>query len=396
MSWTLSIGPWSTGPEIEVTDATATSMRARLHEPSELTITIPGDSPQTTHFNEFVTDAWLLADGQPVFRGRLVASSDSVGVDYQASFTFKDYRYVLDRRVLYQDAFRVYYPQAPAVPPAGPFYNILAGYSTPVPQESLFKQLIDYAQAKVGGNLGITYNSGSVPVTGIVLGGSGGGSFQPGDKVAASINTLANLVVGTDPGVPTGAGFDWDIDANMVAWLYYPWRGVDNGITLDYGGIVTYTANRSVSDTDYANAIFQSGGAAQAPLELTATDLAWRAEGRWDSSFPLEPVLSTVAGVLAKAKYNLGVSSQFQPTYTFQLIQNAWSKSMLWLGDTVTYAINRGRLQNVSSTTRVYEIGIEFDASFYATVSVTTGAPKITLIDNLDHMGNVLWYLRTR
>lgn len=364
--WTWSVGDWRVGPTVALATATTRTVSVKLLDPSEVSITLPGDATEATAITDLVSDVWVERNGADIFRGRVVSSADDIQeTTYNVTATAQDYRGVLDRRLLL-DGDRTW---------------------TGVPQETIAGNLIDYTQGKSGGTLGITHGStfGSWPATGI----NRTITFRDGDSIWNCIKSLTAMQ----------NGFEFVIDSELVAQLYWPRRsGVDNGAVLDYGGAVR-TASGTTDLSGYANVVRQSGGAPTGtstpptPVVLAEADIATRPEGRWEANYG-DTSLTTNQMVTDSAAYNVArYGDRLNTSWRLTLAPGAWhGPSHIWVGDVVTYAVSRGR-RDVVDKSRVYEIDISLDQSDNETVTIVVGQLIPGERAVIKRMANRLMYL---
>ena len=370
-TYVFRMGNYKTGPQRELTDLTSRSLRFSLMEPNKHTLSMPGDVPVANYIQEWVTDINILRNGQPLGGpNRVTGTRDSGGTaGHQTIISTGDYRYLLDRRLLWTD--------------------VNTWTTTFGLQETMAWYFVNYTQGLLGGALGIV--KGQWPSTGV----SRKQAFPKQTSIMEAIDSLAQ----------SDNGFNWDISYDQASNqkrmnIFYPQRGTDKGFVLDYdrnaGGIVSEWS-RAIQDTEFANAVLQTGDTAVDNVALTAPDLSTRPEGRWDvvkselTATTAEAVEATAIYNLAKASgvdpgaavYALHFPTPYQPVYTFTLNPGAWKgPDQCWLGDIVSYRIASGRVQD-SGQLRVYEIGIDVDSSNVETVTITLGRPRRTQTDNL-------------
>lgn len=352
------VGPWSSGAQRELTGAASRSLTVKLADPSEASFTLFGSDPAAVAVRELVDDLWVYRDGVSLFRGRVMDSSDDVATTvHTCSFNVADYRGVLARRMI-----------PPTVVGNAPTYNAL---STKAQETIVWDDLITMTQNRAGGNLGIA-KADDWPTTGITRAGI---VFADGDSVWEWIRTLSLM----------SDGFDFDIDVNLRAHLYYPKRGTTQGSVLDYGGTVR-AVQRQVNSASYANSLRVNGGQSDTTGPFTVTDQVaslsdafLHPEGLWEATSS-EPSVYELAALQALAAVQLADKSTVQPTYKFTMAPGAWrGPSHIWIGDTVTYAVKTGRLNIFNETARVQEISISLDQNNTETVVVTVGSPIYSL-----------------
>lgn len=300
-------------------------------------MTINGRSATAMFVQELVTDLWVIRDGVTLFRGRVMSAEDDIAeVNYPLPVKAKDYRGVLERRLL-----------------------PVATTWTGIEQATIAWALIAYAQAQTGGNLGIT--QGLWPATGVLQ----TVTANEGDNIWDVLAKVAGL----------DDGFDIDIDPSRVANLYYPRRGEDRGIILEYGGMVA-RAHRIFDPTQYANFIRHTGADGLGAVTRTVTDIASAPEGRWEAH--LQDIQLTTTQMLgAAATAALTKYSRLSPTYEIQLAPGRWmGPDHIWLGDWVTVLVRVGRLNDVLQL-RVHDMQIVLDGSGVETVTITCGDPRV-------------------
>jgi hypothetical protein len=334
------VGPWKgSAPDYELTMASSYSLDLHLKTPSSAKFSTWGYSSEVTHINELLTDLWVIREGEYLFRGRVVGMSDDLDVNsYTVSVDVDDYRGIMDRR----------------------FIDLDKNYT--ISHDAVVRDLIDIMQAQLGGSLGLIY--GDWPAVGT----TDPISFKTNDSIMDSITKVLNM--STD--------VEFDIDSNLVATLYNP-RGVDNGVVLDFGGVVS-KASRKFDVSKYANIIKQTGSGTPSPLTavLYAANLESAPEGRWETHFA-DTELNTQHMVDKTAATNFDKANRLLPTYTLTLGLNQWrGPGHLWLGDYATVVVKEGRLRDVMKM-RVYDMSISLNENDEETVVVTVGDPRVDL-----------------
>jgi hypothetical protein len=222
-------------------------------------------------------------------------------------------------------------------------------------------------QGYPGGNLGIARG----------LGKDGLGITQTINYIKQSfagieIDNLAAMVPGQ---------FDWDVSAygpaDLRLDLWAPNRGVNRGVVLEYGGGLVQSWQRSVDPSTYANDVYltgqapSGGGSAPTPVQLDASDIASRVEGRW--SQVIGTTFTTQSALNASASWELADAEVVSPTYTVTLYPGVWEgPEHIWIGDTVTVRINAGRL-SVNDSLRVTEMAFDINSSNQEVLTLTIG-----------------------
>lgn len=349
--WQLIAGPAAGGHELALTAATSRRYTARLTAASELSFSINARNPQAAAIDELRTDVhilWTDDSGQTriLDRCRVGATSDNIDTDsHRMEVSCLDYREVLSRRRLYEGAPLTY---------------------TGVDQGEIAWSLVDYTQGLPGGDLGISKGWQGTSPTGVTR----DRTYEVRDSIGERVQELSEV----------NDGFDWDIvpasPSALTFQVWYPQRGADRGVVLEYGGLVA-AVRREVNPSEYANAIQYTGSSdpATTPVTVEAADLATRPEGRWDAVFG-DDGLVTQATLEDRATWQLSQSEVITPVYTLTLRRGAWrGPDHLWLGDPVRLVIMSGRLR-VNTVLRVHELQINIDDDGRETVEVTVGGPK--------------------
>lgn len=345
--WSFVVGPAAGGLDLELADAHNRVFTARLTGQSEASCQIDGTSPQAASVEEISTDLHVFwRDGgsaERLYRGRAGTGGDSLDENsHTVDITSLDYRALLKRRRLYTTSTLTY---------------------TSLDQAEVARQLIAQTQSRTAGDLGITMGIGNP--TGVTV----TRTYSAGDAVGDKIEELAE----------TTTGFDWEItpvsDSGLVLNVWYPQRGTDNAVVLEYGGLVS-KVRRDVNSADYANAIRETGADALVAQEREATDLATRPEGRWDGVYG-DTTIADQNALNARADWQLAQAEVITPVYTLTLAPGAWEgPSHIWLGDPVHVVVFSGRLQ-VDTVQRVYEMRFTIGDDGTETVEITTGGPRL-------------------
>lgn len=327
-SWRIGAYTWNdASTKREIRAASTRKLTLRLRAPSTLSFSIPGDHPQAAMIQELVTDVTLMDGATGVFWGRCFQAVDTAGDSrFTTNFTFMDYRQVLTRREL---------RQADTVMGALP-ETVYRG-----DQGALVAALLGAAQARTNGNYGISAGVGGT--TGIVR----DIILRVGDSIGDTIQDVSEL----------SSGFDWDVSPSKLLNVYYPNRGLNNGVGLEYGKTVQ-GFTRTKSSNAFANDELVTGGSGTSPAAYTSATVATDAAGRWDDteSFPSISVQDTLN---ARATFVGQLKSQLLPTYNVQLLPGFWKgESHIGRGDTVRLRVSRGRVSD-NGLFRVNDITID-------------------------------------
>lgn len=353
--WQFVLGPASGGHELALTEATGRKYTAKLTEPSELSFGLDGRHAQAAAIDELATDVHLLwtSDAgatQILDRCRVGSTQDAFTEDdHKVAVTCLDYKGVLARRRLYTGDTLTY---------------------AATDQAEIAWGLISSMQGNTGGQLGIAKGWTGTTPTGVPR----DREYEVGDSVGERVQELSEVL----------GGFDWDILPTSASGLeldvWYPQRGVDRGVVLEYGGMVA-SGNREVNPADYANALRYTGWAGDditpgpTAVESEAPDLASMPQGRWDAVFGDEGLINQES-LDERAAWQLDQSQVIRPVYTVRLKRGAWDgPDHIWLGDPVRLVIRSGRL-DVDTTLRVYEVEIDLDGNGGENVSLALGGPR--------------------
>lgn len=338
-SWQYAVGDWGAlGPDVALTAARSRRVTFRLRAPSEASFTLDGDNPQATEITELVTDLHIYRDGERLYRGRVGATRDTADADrHTVDVQTADYRALLLRRILYDS-------------------DQLSWVATD--QADIALELIGETQSRIHGDLGITEGVGNP--TGVTR----DRNYEPGKPIGEAIQELSEVI----------DGFDWDINPDTKALdIYYPERGTDNGVVLDYGGLVT-GFTRAVDPSRYANAVRLNGDELLLAESREAADLGSRAEGRWDAQHGYTTI--TDQGTLDdRADWHIEQDQLLVPAYTLRLRAGRWEgPDHIWLGDPCQVVLRAGRLE-VDTVQRVWEIAVSLGDSGEEDVQVTLAGP---------------------
>lgn len=345
--------------QAELVDATSRQVTWRVDAAAEASFDLPGSSPRAGAITELVTDLHVRLDGDKLYRGRVGGTSDTLDADqHKVSVQTADYRAVLGRRILWSDDTLVY---------------------TADDQSDIFWGLINDTQARDGGDLSITRGLGTV--TGVTR----DRTFEAGKNIGEALTQLGEVI----------DGFDWDIDANLQANVYYPERGGNAGVVLDYGGAVT-GVTRQVDPSTFFTALRFNGADGLVAAEVVAADITTRQEGRWDFQQG-ETDIAEQATVDDRAERLLDLGQVISPAYTLRLKRGFWQgPSHIWLGDTCRIIVRSLPRLDVNATARVYEIKASIDDNGDADIDLTIGAPVPSLWRRLPTLSRRLTDLERR
>jgi hypothetical protein len=328
----------------ELTEALDRRVAWRLGDAADASFALDARHELATLVDELTTDLAIYRDDQLQFRGRLGTSNDDIAGDkHRVTYTAVDYTSLLARRILTT-------PQAPWT-------------FTGIAQGSIVRQLIAWTQGTTGGALGISATSTTVPDTATTR----TITFDPAKSIAEAIDDLANLE----------NGFDFWVDAGLVAHLASPQRGTGPRDLIAELGSTVSKVQRAFDPAEYGNAIMVTGKSGTAPVFATAGNLATRPEGRLDALESFPDIASTTV-LQARANQALTERSSVRPAYTCTMVPGVWRPGDLWLGDSTYLVVQSGRL-DFSVLQRVSEIGVDLSDDGAEEVKVTfdTLPPKL-------------------
>lgn len=332
MAWTLAVGdPAPTlAPSRELTEATGRRLTARLDGSWDLQFSFTGagsdwaDDHESRAISPLATDVHVWRDTDRLFRGRCaVRSGQATGEVYTVQWTAQDYRWMLNHRQI--DA-------------AGRIF-------TATDQDDLVLALIDESEALSGGDWGVDLGTNTGTPTARDL------TLLPGQPVGDAIGNLGRL----------DNGFEWEIgpdstgDLKLNLW-HVTGRGADNGVVLDYGGLVTsFTDN--LDPDDFANSVLVTGDQATTPVAAETAGIGTDPRGRWERSFGF-PTIIEQPTLDDRGPFMLAQTSVLRPEYVVELTPGLWQgRSHIWLGDTVFLVIHCGDV-DVAADHRVIEVAI--------------------------------------
>jgi len=350
-TWEFAVGPWQQLPTTELASLTGRTVTWRLAGNHEAAFTLDCALPEAASIQELVSDLWVFRNGQPLYRGRVGAASDTAdGSAHTATFSTADYRAVLKRRLLFDADL----------------------FSFTSDQSYVAWQYILQTQGRSGGGLGITQGVGQV--TGV----SQTTAFLAGTSVGDVVDQISQG--------PTG--FDWDINpvagsTGLTFDVYYPQRGTDRQRVVDFPGRIA-SFQRTVDPGQFANALRVTGGTpagastALAPVVVTEAGIATDPAGRFELQYG-DTNIVTSATLTSVAQQRLALGQVVTPVWTVTLNADSWGgPGDIWLGDPVILQVDSPpRFSRLQGSLRVFEIHLALDdASDAATVSLTLGAIK--------------------
>lgn len=340
--WTWILGPAAGGHETDLSTAKKRKATWRLRGEHEASCSLDARHPEAAKVQELATDLHVVRDKQLLYRGRVGAPQDTLGEDsHTMTLPSVDYRAVLRRRLLYDDSALTF---------------------TQVDQSDIAWALVSGTQGRVGGNLGITRGVGQF--TGVKR----DRTYKSGEFVGERIDLLGEVLNGFDYAVePTS-------QSSLAFDVYYPSRGTDRGVIVDYGGAFL-TGSRVPDPRNYANAGRYSGADTLVAQVREAPDLATLPEGRWDTQQGYTDI--TVQATLnERADAEHAASLELIPSWTVKLKAGWWQgPGHIWIGDTVRLIVMSGRLKT-DTPLRVFELAADVGESGEEEITLTLGASR--------------------
>ena len=341
------LGPAGGNPAVDLTFARNRTLDLKLSEPSTASFVIDGRAEQAAEILELATEVSVFRDRELLFRGFVGATSDTITEDrHDVTVTVVDYRGRLDRIILDSDVT----------------------YTSELDRDIAW-DLIDTAQAKTGADLGITRGPALTGATSRTI------TFTGGISVREALDRLASL----------SPGFDWDITPERE-FVLFDERGADNGVILDYGGLVS-AVSVNFDPSTYANAVRVSGDDTTTAQFEAATDIGDRPEGRYEAQLGLTDI-TTNATLASRATQLLAERQEIKSSFTVTL-RNGDTDLIRWgglddigLGDTCRMVIRSGRL-DINRLVRVFEIRVAIGADNNETVTLTLDSPEETFVDRI-------------
>lgn len=319
--YTLACGPALGPPDRELTQWTSFTLTVNVDAATTLAIAgVPGSHPDAAALVELRTDVWVIRDGVPIFRGRLVSGDDDT--DAPCTFGAVDYRGVLARRLLRETQDFVQVEQA-----------------------DIAWALVAHAQAAPGGNYGIT--QGLRPT-----GRLRDRHYDEGEFVGNLLDNLSNVI----------DGFDYDVDTALRLNVWSPRRGVVLDEVLELGGALA-SLKRSRNTASFANAVRFSGGADTTTVFASDPAVATAPEGRWEVSYGLQDVILQET-LVEKAAFALAEGQALRPSYTATFAPWRWMAGVpMWVGDRAPLVARSGRIDARGLLVRCTQLVITVDGS---------------------------------
>jgi hypothetical protein len=230
--------------------------------------------------------------------------------------------------------------------PAGALY-------TDVDQVAIMWDLIARTQAEPGGDWGVTFGPQAAPAQ------LRQKTIDPGKPLLGSMDEISQL----------DNGCEWEIDPHLV-FRTYTTRGVDNGVVLDYGGLITGIERQL--PMEYANSVIVTGsqdpdGTAPTPVQVSTPGIATDPAGRWETSAGYSTITRQPT-LAARGLWLLGEASVLRPTWAVTLKAGAWEgMAHVGVGDRAKLVARSGRLR-IADPHRAVEINASIGADGQETI----------------------------
>jgi hypothetical protein len=302
----------------------------RLAEPADATLTCNGKDIALGLADELISDMWVYLNNSLVFRGRITGMDDTLTEDnHDVALRATDYRGLLSRRVVWPGDQLVF---------------------TQTPQAEIAWKLISQNMARPGG--GPTLTRGLIPQS------------VPRDRKYTVGQTVGELL---DNLAEVDNGFDYEVDPLLRLNVYYPYRGTDVPVVLEYGGTVA-TLERRSSSAEFANVVRVAGATGTTPKVATAANIATDPHGRWELNIS-EPDLKVQATVNSRAARFLADRQSRPDTYNIGLAPGAWADLDIGPGDWVTLRAQCCRM-DLTERVRITEVAVDVDEDGAANVKL--------------------------
>ena len=308
-----------TGPEDrELAGALGRRIDFAVDAPAVARFQLDGYGEEAAAIESFGTDLVVYRDGTKIFRGRITSEQDQISAsNHVASFSAVDYRGLLSHRLV--DAVLTW---------------------SAIDQGTIAWDLVDHTQGKSEGDLGITQGLGTTSGT------TRDRTIEVGTKIGEAITSLGRLQ----------NGFEWTINPDLELDRWYPRRGADDGVQLDYGGLIT-SLTRTLTPAEFANVVVVGGSNETTPVQGEKSG-SYGNQGRWEQ-FRGYPTIKEQDTLDDRADWLLSELALVKPGYACQVTPGAWEgPNHLWIGDTVGLQVTSGRLA-VDVPQRVVTLGLE-------------------------------------
>lgn len=361
--WQYGVGNWrNSSPERSLGNLSSFSLKLDRDVPSTATFSFTGSVSRASKaiVRKYIDDIWIWKGPELIERFRVINSDFSCdATGYTQSISCVDYRQLLDRELL-----------DPVLGVEGDVYIVPVSGADTEEVSAAVARIINYAQSRTNGNLGITI-SPTQWQTGYKYDIGSPQEFGELDTPWTAISKITENVA------------TFRITPNKVAELWVPIKqSAEIETPLDWGGAVTTYAE--TQGTPYANVVRQTGdNVTGTPLYFYGPD---GAEGTPSSAFTTLPSgrietsksdtrLKNLASVRRAGQNNIKLLSLEAPSYQLTLAPGHWrGREHIDIGNIVRVYF---KPHGVEDSVAVTSIQISVDANNMETVAITAGRPRI-------------------
>ena len=372
---------WTTTTIAELDGARSRRLEMALNTPGKITFTMDGRAPQTALIREMAHDviAWRWDDSAgkdvPYCRAIVAHSEDEISEQsHIVNFTCYDYLSLLSRRWLAAGRLMTQRDQDFIVQDfvtAAVNVTTAAGGQTfhPADYLPLVVELCDP-------------NGADRPASGTLR----DRNYPRGSNIGDLLDQLAKVIGGFDydcvPGWRFGNAQGYD-----RLRVFFPQQGVERLDTiLEYGSSVR-SLTRNVNSGLYANFNQVIGQSDDQDVPPPIGE-AWNADSNDVTRVPfgLWHQLDNAADVKLQATLtqmaqgNLALDGLLVPQYSAQLRGDFYTEGAFYVGDTVPFYVNSGRL-NVTDTVRIMGLNFAIGDDGDEDVELVLGRPRTSLVD---------------
>lgn len=313
--WTFLACQTDGTPVCGLRDARNRKITFSLSDAPSMTWDTDGDSSSAMAITELDHDVIAYRDGTAMFRGRIGATQDTLDVNgHSVAWTATGYEAILERRITWPTSTLSW---------------------TGTDQALIVKAMIDATQTLTDGDLDI--DTSGITATGRTR----DYTRDPGKTIKSSIDDLASMI----------DGFDFSIEPDMTAHVWYPERGSAVSWAAVWGRTVS-ALTRTTDPSSFASDLLGIGGDGTTPHTSSRTP---RTLGRWESTESWSDV--TVQSTLDAHTDGQLVLDDWIPAYSATITPDRWTPDDAWLGDTIGVHVHSGRL-NVDTTARIVGVTI--------------------------------------
>jgi hypothetical protein len=251
--------------------------------------------------------------------------------------------------------------------------GVVLGQATPYSSTTLPWTWINSFQSRTGGS-----------VYALTAGTTSGAAPTRQATVEADAGLLDKIIELSE----SSTGFDWNIDTNRALNLWYPTRGVSNGLVFEYGVNVTdysYTEDAGPGEivTDL-RVIGPPGGGGVAGVATATNATAQATYGRREASasFFADFEAASVTQSQLQAHADRIIAERIRPiiipSLTLRTSSGVGHTSVpwgsYWLGDTVRFRAVVGAFGVIDASYRIVAIHVSWDENDNETIAIEVNA----------------------